>query len=859
MRSVCLPAALVLSLALPVTDAVAQPWAGILDATRATDWSAAGAGAIPARTTICSMLGMTGQPSTFVQSVTVAQINSALSGCPSGQTVLLSPGTYDTAGGTIMIPSNVTLRGSGPKQTIVVETGVPTSTTIPVVQFGTQAAFPFGPEPNPGTSTAITGGTAQGSTKITVASASGISVGTLLMLTQTDLSYMTDVGSEGACTYCAGVGGDSGQTVQVTAVTGTTLTISDPLYIGYTSAPLAFPFEVGCTSAGLEDLHIFASSAEVQNTSNVGYSPNINMTGTIYSWVKNVESDFSEGSHVQVDFSMHDTFRDSFFHDGFYHGPGTTDDELRLGFKASANLVENNIFWRLHTSMILEWGASGNVIAYNYSTGNYHDPSLSFVLEDIAFHGAHPMMNLFEGNINVQFQMDEIHGSSSHSTIFRGYATGTNLYVPPDDARGALEVGTAMEESSDETGFIFSALAEYNNLVGVIDGSDYEVDTLHAVGRLVSPATSSSPACISVGYSDEGPAPSSNLTDSTMLYQGVMDCAAGTFQWQNGTQTLPPSFYLPGKPPWWGGVAWPPIGPDVSGGNFADWVNTTAATARGHVNKIPAINCFDTSTSKGTTSTSTFDADECYALSAPPPGVDGGTRDAGDGGVQGADSSSPVDASGSDVGRPANGAEPGTSSSGCGCRVARAPTSRWGIVLGLGLLGLAHRRRRRRPPPLRGSDPEWMKWRRAPAGRSDMGSSFVDKNIRRSRRGRQADQPPDRVRCPRRPRTSRGLDALGGRHEHHARLGLGAPLLRCVRDEGPRGHRYPVERRLYLHESVRRPHRPEDLLREVLAEQRKHALVPRGEAVRARRRGLHPLRRAVQRKRDFSQHGVLQN
>jgi MYXO-CTERM domain-containing protein len=696
MRRVYLLAALVLSFALSAADAFGQPWSGILDPTRATDWSNAGAGAIPARTTICSTLGTAAQPSTFVQSVTVTQINSALSGCSSGQTVLLNPGTYNTAGGTIMIPSNVTLRGSGPTQTIIAETGVPTSTTIPVVQFGTQAAFPFGPEPNPGTSTAITGGTAQGSTKITVASASGISVGTLLVLTQTNLSYMSETGSEGACTYCAGVGGDSGQTVQVTAVSGTTLTISDPLYIAYTSAPLAFPFEVGCTSAGLENLHILASAAEVQNTSAVGYSPNINLTGTIYSWVKNVESDFSEGSHVQVDFSMHNTFRDSFFHDGFYHGPGTTDDELRLGYKASANLIENNIFWRQHTSIMLEFGASGNVVAYNYSTGNYHDPSPTWVLEDIAFHGPHPMMNMFEGNINTQWQMDEIHGSSSHSTIFRSYATGTNLNVPPPDARGALQPGSAIVESADATAFIFSALAEYNNMVGVIAGSDYDVGTLHAVGMLIYPATSSSPACISVGNPDQGPQPSTDLTNSTMLYQGVMDCVAGTFQWQNGTQALPPSFYLPGKPAWWGSVAWPPIGPDVTGGDFADWANKTAATARGHVNKIPALNCFDAVTLNGTTNVTKFDANDCYVAGGSSPGQDGGAPDGGDGG-KGTDGSSQVDASGRDAGNAPSGAAPGAGSGGCGCHTAGTPTRRFGsvFVLGLALLSVSRRRRPR--------------------------------------------------------------------------------------------------------------------------------------------------------------------
>jgi hypothetical protein len=618
--------AFIFVLAAP-THVRAQAWSGILDPTRATDWSTAGSGAIPARTTICSTLGTAGQASTFVQSVTVSQINSALSSCPSGQAVLLNPGTYNTAGGTIMVPSNVTLRGSGPTQTFVTETATPSGTTIPIVQFGTQSSHPFGPEPNPSTSTAITGGTQQGSKQISVASASGIGVGTLLVLTQTDPGYMTDVGSSGTCTFCnGGIGGNSGQTVQVTAVNGTTLTISDPLYIAYTNSPLAFPFSAGCTSAGLENLHIYASGAEVINVNGVGYSPNINMTGTIYSWVKNVESDFTDGSHVHIQFSMHNTIRDSFFHDAYNHGPGPTDAEVRLAFKASANLIENNIFWRQHFSVNAEFGASGNVIAYNYSTGNYHGncPCI-WSLDDFDSHAPHPMMNLWEGNITTHWGQDQTWGSSSFNTLFRDYSTGSNNFLPPWNARGALQTGSPTYEFGNAFAFQPQSLTQFNNLVGIIDGSNQSISQ-GAVSRAVAPTSSSStsPSCIQVGYNDNFSSPSSNNTDSTMLYHGVMDCNAGTFQWTTGvTQTLPASFYLSGKPSWWGSVAWPPIGPDITGGNFTDWQNSTATTARGHVNKIPAVNCFNSSTSNGTTNVTTFDANVCYTgssgLAAPAP------------------------------------------------------------------------------------------------------------------------------------------------------------------------------------------------------------------------------------------------
>ena len=580
-------------------SAHAQTWSGILDPARAINWSTAGVpGGISNRTTVCSTLGTGGQVPGFVQSVTVAQINSALSSCPAGQAVLLNPGTYNSNGSTIIIPSNVTLRGSGPTQTVIAATGSGGGSAV--VSFGS------GSSPSAGTSTAITGGNLKGSTSIAVGSTSNISPGMLLVITQSDLSYMTNQGDNGTCSWCNGnIGGDSGQTVQVISVSGNTVTISDPLYIDYTNSPFAFPYNVGCTSAGLESLRI--------SDFNNGFNPNINFSGVTYSWVKNVESDFADGAHLYLSWSLHNTVRDSFFHDGFSHGPGATDDQLGLQYKSSANLIENNIFWRQHVSVMLEWGASGNVIAYNYSTGNYHDQLLSWQINDFNFHGAHPMMNLFEGNIQAHFQPDSTWGSSSHSTIFRNYATGTNVLIPPVNARGALQMSSLTQETGNAFAYAMDHLTQYNNMVGIIDGSDYLVKTQGVPSRLAAPAAGGAgPACINVGYLSASSSSSSpNNTDATMLYHGVMDCNSGTFQWASGiTQTLPPSFYLSAKPAWWGSGAWPPIGPDVAGGNIAD------TTARGHVNAIPAMNCFNTTTLGGTTNLTTFDASTCYLVSS---------------------------------------------------------------------------------------------------------------------------------------------------------------------------------------------------------------------------------------------------
>src|SRR5213592_1815661 len=92
----------------------AQRWAGIIDRSRAVDWSAGNqgiAGGIPNRTTICATLN---------PGATASQINSAIAACPIGQVVKLNAGTYSLSGGIVFNnKSNVTLRGAGPDQTIL--------------------------------------------------------------------------------------------------------------------------------------------------------------------------------------------------------------------------------------------------------------------------------------------------------------------------------------------------------------------------------------------------------------------------------------------------------------------------------------------------------------------------------------------------------------------------------------------------------------------------------------------------------------------------------------------------------------------------------------------------------------------
>jgi hypothetical protein len=77
------------------------------------------------------------------------------------------------------------------------------------------------------------------------------------------------------------------------------------------------------------------------------------------------------------------------------------------------------------------------------------------------------------------------------------------------------------------------------------------------------------------------------------------------------SQTLPASFYLSVKPSWFGSIAWPAIGPEVTGGNISG--------AGGHANMNPAMACYVNvmgGSANGTGNVLTFNASSCYASSS---------------------------------------------------------------------------------------------------------------------------------------------------------------------------------------------------------------------------------------------------
>ena len=680
-------------LVLLASSAFGQLWSDILDPTRAIDWSGVGVvGGIPARATHCSNL---------TTASTCAQINTALSSCTTGQTVFLAAGTY-SINCNLSITSNVTLRGAGADQTILNVT----------VSNGNGAVL-LGSNVNSGPSTSndvsIASGLTRGSTSIVVSSAANISVGKLLTITElNDLNYgVTALGSEGLCTFCDPLYSGTrtlGQTVLVTNVSGTTVTISPGLYktyggtlsgwaaatkypalsyitngghyyqqtavtaspyictgggstpsfstsggstsdgscswtdmgVGTTTMPLATPFTPAATSAGVENLTVYATDS--------GAGPSFVFGLCKYCWIKGVEANYTDGDYVTALWSYGVEIDNSYFSGTFSHTSGDYDSAVNLRNMTSSSLVQNNICERSHVCFMLERGASGNVIAYNYALIGYDISASNVVIGGTDYHGAHPYFNLHEGDVIVQDYLDSIWGSSGNNTFFREWVQGSDKLCSPftdSGARQTVNCGTNHYPFQASRDFQVSYLSLTNNFVGAVVGSTAQQSNVGYSGGVTSVDSITAPTNRvydttvygwTFGYAEAGDSGTWALDNgnaaTTAFQHGIYSNITGTTTWATGvTHTLPASFYLSAKPSWWGSLAYPSIGPDVTGGTGPGGHSSLTISN-------PAMNCYYNvmgGADGGPGSPLTFNANTCYAVVATTARTIGGGHKVGGG------------------------------------------------------------------------------------------------------------------------------------------------------------------------------------------------------------------------------------
>jgi hypothetical protein len=345
-------------------------------------------------------------------------------------------------------------------------------------------------------------------------------------------------------------------------------------------------------------------------------------------------------------------------------------DPSGILINGEAVLLTNNIVQWTRIGIITGGPSAGNVISYNYLNNCFEsNGDLWGCIWD--GHSNGDDYNLWEGNVAPQAYQDQTHGGKLAETYFRNLLTGWESCSNGNCSPSA----TSKQANLDA----ISALAfnRYDNIVGNVLGTP-GISTLAYVYTNSSQFWSSSGtghifnlgSGNGCGGSGSGCSASAALPidpvvlSTTMLFDNwdafnnaTMACTglgapiAACPQDQRAenaptypglaspSTTLPPSLYLSARPAWWSSsIAFPAIGPDITGGNVGQcggnpnqagqYALVPAVSASqcagqglnpawgGHVNAIPAMACYlniMNGPPDGTnTSVLTFSRSACY-------------------------------------------------------------------------------------------------------------------------------------------------------------------------------------------------------------------------------------------------------
>jgi hypothetical protein len=452
----------------------AQPWSGVLNASRATDWSQAGvSGGIPSGSwsqcgpTIAAY-GSSGTPASPVTIINALKhTGTGYTACGANTYVLLGAGTFYLNGGIVNKGiSNVELRGMGADQTFLIFKGV----TI-CAGGASQCSVSFednnGEYPGGVNSAAQwTAGYSKGSTTITVNNAAVLNITpnqTMLVLDQADTGYSGNSAAAGGsgttgsavdnggyfvcadgynpsgpkgCSYNDPNGGGARahrwqeETVVVTACSPscsnagpTTLTISTPLiHPNWSSgrSPEAWAIQAN-SNVGLKDFSVDMAAIPL----GMGhYGVNFN----------NIHDFWAQGLRVmngpQGGITMNNVARGTVESNYIYNSGQSSNgvdpnpaDPSGIGLTGESVLIQNNIVQWTRDALYMANSSAGNVWGYNLVVNCFESNGDTWpCLYD--GHSAGSDFNLWEGNVADQMAQDQTHGGHMSETFFRNFVTG---------------------------------------------------------------------------------------------------------------------------------------------------------------------------------------------------------------------------------------------------------------------------------------------------------------------------------------------------------------------------------------------------------------------------------------------------
>lgn len=531
-RPVCvlLHAVLLLALAWSALNAEAIP------PERRISWDAGVIGGIPSYTNIfCNVRESIPGTNIVAAGDGIADdypaIQAALNRAPWGgeSVVYLPPGTYRLSSPLQLYKYKSVLRGAGTETVLLADSD---GIRISMPTWGSWSLD-------------LLSGFTRGSSNLVAATNAPSDVyigrGTHIEITQLNDGEFVARGTEGIHTDRA-----LGQIVRVESAVGrTNFTISPPLYWTYTNSlkPRIRWFYTGthrntnfASLCGLESLRI-----QNRHSNSVA----VKFERAAQCWMKDVEIVRGSREFVALYHAFRCEIRRCVLREA-WDAPegGGRSYGFNLALYSTANLLEDNIINLLRTPFLVGVGASGNVFGYNY----VHQISNSvptILMVDLSSHSAHPMFNLWEGNVAHKFVADFLHGSSSHGTVFRNLISG----------KDANETSAAWAVQIDATNLFYNIVG---NVLGHSGMEAYDSPNPKSfMGKYV----------YTLGYLSSGGAyvVDPRVKDTlirALNWDGVTATNGGLVLGGHTPADLPESLYLPGRPSWWPPeYRWPPVDP----------------------------------------------------------------------------------------------------------------------------------------------------------------------------------------------------------------------------------------------------------------------------------------------------------
>jgi hypothetical protein len=638
---------------------LAQQWSGVLDPSRAVNWSSAGSAHIDDTRAQCGS-------TIAAYNGSAATINTAITNCSANGYVLLGPGTFNLSSAITFTKSNVTLRGSGSNSTFLVFSGASSCGGYNAAICVYSGDGNYWQSPNNTASwngtNGVSGTYTKGATSIILSAVNSLNVGDPIILDQTDdqsdngALYVGCEYSDGSSscyngTWPSGPQRNGGslstirgqqQMVNVTSISG-----SGPYSVGITPSLYAANWQTSHNpQAWWASTPLFNDA--VENLS-ANFSPTsvtaIMFWGCSGCWVKGIRALETTSRSGTANFlvahlmSNHITVRDSYFY-------GITADTYALGtWISSDDLWENNIFQNVPAPMVCNSDCEGMVRGYNFSVNDHYANSANWLNQSSQVHST-TLFVLDESNVGAGDYMDSFHGTHNLHTQFRNRWDGNE----PNNG-GQASSGTVPLRLNPGT--------RYNNAIGNVLGSPGYHTNYKATpsgGNLYASAVGAG-VYPEVGTTDA-------LSNKTSMFWGNYDTGTGAVRWCGNSgdsgwsttcsstsevptglsdysnaipasETLPASFYHSSKPSFWGSEPWPAIGPDITGGNVGQCSSSagtsthfsqctadsqcgagTCSLKTGKANSNPAMDCYLNIMGGPTNGVSgsplAFDAAACY-------------------------------------------------------------------------------------------------------------------------------------------------------------------------------------------------------------------------------------------------------